>query len=70
MDENIRSSFILRLEIEEKAWKRIREEDNARRDRVLNLRRLLDPDYALKLAGWAADLPALPNSRPGRGGRK
>ena len=70
MDENIRASIILWLEIEEKTWKRIREEDDARRDRVLYLRRLLDPEYTLELAGWAEEMPPLPNSRQARRGQK
>ena len=70
MDENIRASIILRLDIEEKTWKRIREENDARRDRVLYLRRLLDPEYTLELAGWAEGMPPLPNSRPTRRGQK
>ena len=70
MDENIRASISLRLEIEEKTWKRIREEDDVRRDRVLYLRRLLDPEHTLELAGWAEEMPPFPNSRPTRRGQK
>ena len=70
MDKNIRAIISLRLEIEEKTWKRIREEDDARRDRVLYLRRLLDLEYTLELAGWAEEMPPLPNSRPTRRGQK
>ena len=70
MDDNIRASKEFRLDIEERAWKRRREKEDARRDRVLYLRRLLDPDYTLELAGWAEEMPPLPNSRPGRRGQK
>ena len=70
MDENIRASIILRLEMEEKSWKRTREEEDAKQDRDLYLRKLLDPDYTLELAGWAEEMPLLPNSRPGRRGPK
>ena len=52
LDENIRASIMLRLEIVEKAWKRIREEDDARRDRVLYL--MITEDYLMQiiLSSW------------------
>ena len=67
MNDNIRASTELRLDIEERARKKVMEEDDARRDRVLYLRRLLDPDYTFELAGWAEERP---QSMPGRRGRK